>query len=216
MKLSNLDREDEGNVQPSGRLKVIVVVGYRDTGKTTMIQRLFKRLCFRSVGHGAVTKVNGEDVVSSYWGDCHCGNGKVSMGFFGENGDDEDCVYANLYEVAKANYAKESGCFDFVVIPLRRVDQGGQCRSWIHWVASAVERIRTGRDAQGRPSVTPIPNAFLDAEFHYVHTAWPQYFPDVNPVVGEVASPSVSTIPTVDELSSFVENQVLSLLRMFR
>lgn len=92
MKLSNLERKDEGGVRPSGRLKVIVVVGYRDTGKTTMIQRLFKRLCFRSVGHG----------------------------------------------------------------------------------------------------------------------------PDANPVVGEVVSPSVSTIPTVDELSSFVENQVLLLLRMFR
>lgn len=205
-----------GESQPIGRLKVIVIVGYQNTGKTTLVQRLFKRLCYRFVGHGPMGKNDkGEDVYSLYWGDCHGSSGKIARGFFGEDGDDEDCVYENLYEVAKANYVTESDRFDFAIIPLRRIDHDNQSRSWLHWIPNVVARVRTGKDKNGNMVVPPIPNAFLDAEFYYVHTAWPQYFRDMKPVMGEVAQSSTVTVPTVDELACLVENHVISLLGLF-
>lgn len=188
------DRNDKAHI--GSRLKLIVIVGNENTGKTTLIKSLYKRLCWRSGGNLADN--------SAYWGEAVLGAGRRVNVFFGENGDDWNCVAENLYEIAKRNSSDEVP-FDFAIIPLRRVDFGHQSRSWTKWLMSVIDSIRVG--IWGR---TAIPNAFDNADVYYVHTLWPQFFP----VRGgsSLATANTVTHPNVDALSQITEDQIVSLI----
>ena len=194
MEKQEVDRDD---MAYSGRrLKLVVVVGYENTGKTTLIRSLYKRLCWRSGGMLAGG--------CAYWCEAIIGVGRRVNIFFGENGDDWNCVARNLYEIAKRNSSNDVP-FDFAIITLRRVDFGPQSRSWAKWLRRVVDGIRTG--IWDRP---PIPNAFDNVDIYYVHTLWPQYFP----ILGGTGLATTSTVthPNVDALSRITEDQVVFLL----
>lgn len=186
------------------RLKLIVVMGYANTGKSTVIKRVFSRLCCQFGGFGWKQE--------AYWGRINIGHGRSALLYCGEDGDDYNCVVNNLYDIAKRNADAESP-FDYAIIGLRRVDFGGQSRSWMSWIGAAVERIRTGAWINGAQQ-QPIPNAFDNLDVYYVHTAWPEQFP-LGKSVQDTATtkPQSLTIPTVDELSRWCEDQVIDLLK---
>lgn len=191
---AEFDRSD--NSHSGRRLKLIVVVGYEDTGKTKLIKSLYNRLCWRSGGTLA-----GE---YAYWCEAIVSAGRHVNIFFGENGDDWNCVAENLYEIAKRNLSDEAP-FDFAIIPLRRVDSGRQSGSWAKWLESSILNIRNG--VTWPPA---IPNAFDNADVYYVHTLWPQFFPVRGGTV--LATTNTVTHPNVDALSQIMEDQVVTLI----
>ena len=140
----------------------------------------------------------------AYWCEAIVSAGRRLNVFFGENGDDLNCVAENLYEIAKRN-SSDKAPFDVAIIPLRRVDFGPQSRSWGKWLMRVIDSVRVGWC--GNPS---IPNAFDNADVYYVHTLWPQYFP----VCGGMSLVTSNTIthPNVDALSQIIEDQVVSLI----
>ena len=189
----------------SERLKLIVVMGYANTGKSQVIKRVFSRLCCQFGGFGWKQE--------SYWGSVNTGHGKTALLYCGEDGDDWNCVVHNLYDIAKRNYCGGEVPYDYAIIGLRRVDFGWQSRSWMRWIGAAVNSIRTGVWINGVRQ-PPIPNAFNNLDVYYVHTTWPEQFPAGRSVQDTVtAMPKSLTIPTVDELSRWCEDQVIDLLK---
>ena len=191
----------------TNRLKLIVVMGYANTGKSTVIRRVFSRLCCQFGGFGWKQE--------SYWGHVNIGHGKTSLLYCGEDGDDWNCVVHNLYDIAQRNYGGDcSGApYDYAIIGLRRVDFGWQSRSWMRWIGAAINSIRTGVWMNGGYQ-SPIPNAFNNLDVYYIHTAWPEQFPAGRSVQDTItAMPKALTIPTVDELSRWCEDQVVDLLK---
>ena len=189
----------------SKRLKLIVVMGYANTGKSTVIRRVFARLCCQFGGYGWEQE--------SYWGYVNSGHGKTSLLYCGEDGDDWNSVVHNLYDIAKRNYVKDKDTYEYAIIGLRRVDYGAQSRVWMQWIGNAIGAIRNGVWIDGVQQ-NAISNAFNDIDVYYVHTAWPEYFPMGKSVQETVtAEPKSLTIPTVDELSRWCEDQVVGLLR---
>ena len=189
----------------SERLKLIVVMGYANTGKSQVIKRVFSRLCCQFGGFGWKQE--------SYWGSVNIGHGRTSLLYCGEDGDDWNCVVHNLYDIAKRNYCGGEVPYDYAIIGLRRVDFGWQSRSWMRWIGAAVNSIRTGVWINGVRQ-PPIPNAFNNLDVYYVHTTWPEQFPAGISVQDTVtAMPKSLTIPTVDELSRWYEDQVIGLLK---
>lgn len=189
----------------SERLKLIIVMGYANTGKSQVIKRVFSRLCCQFGGFGWKQE--------SYWGSVNTGHGKTALLYCGEDGDDWNCVVHNLYDIAKRNYCGGEVPYDYAIIGLRRVDFGWQSRSWMRWIGAAVNSIRTGVWINGVRQ-PPIPNAFNNLDVYYVHTTWSEQFPAGRPVQDTVtAMPKSLTIPTVDELSRWCEDQVIGLLK---
>lgn len=189
----------------SKRLKLIVVMGYANTGKSTVIRRVFSRLCCRFGGFGWKQE--------SYWGHINIGHGKTLLLYCGEDGDDWNSVVHNLYDIAKRNYVEDKDAYEYAIIGLRRVDYGSQSRVWLKWIGDAVDAIRTGALINGTCQ-SAIPNAFDNMDIYYVHTAWPEYFPMGKSVQETVtAKPKSLTVPTVDELSHWCEDQVIGLLK---
>lgn len=189
----------------TNRLKLIVVMGYANTGKSTVIRRVFSRLCCQFGGFGWKQE--------SYWGHVNIGHGKAALLYCGEDGDDWNCVVHNLYDIAKRNYVGNEGGFDFAIIGLRRVNYGSQSRVWKQWIGNAVDSIRNGAWINGvlQPA---IPSAFDNLDVYYVHTSWPERFPVGRSVQDTLtAIPKSLTIPTVDELSRWCEGQVVDLLK---
>ena len=189
----------------SERLKLIVVMGYANTGKSQVIKRVFSRLCCQFGGFGWKQE--------SYWGSVNIGHGRTSLLYCGEDGDDWNCVVHNLYDIAKRNYCGGEVPYDYAIIGLRRADFSWQSRSWMRWIGAAINSIRTGvwMDGVRQP---PIPNAFNNLDVYYVHTTWPEQFPAGRSVQDTVtAMPKSLTIPTVDELSRWCEDQVIGLLK---
>ena len=83
----------------------------------------------------------------------------------------------------------------------------------MRWIGAAVSSIRAGAWLDGAYR-SPIPNAFENVDVYYVHTAWPEHFPLGKPVQETVTANSKSlTVPTVDELSRWCEDQVIGLLK---
>lgn len=188
----------------SRRLKLIVVMGYANTGKSTVIRRVFSRLCCQFGGYGRKQE--------SYWGHVNIGHGKTALLYCGEDGDDWSCVVHNLYDIAKRNQGGEVP-YDYAIIGLRRVDFGWQSRSWMRWIGAAVNSIRMGASINGVKQL-PIPNAFDNVDVYYVHTAWPEQFPVGRSVQDTMtATPKSLTVPPVDELSRWCEDQVIGLLK---
>lgn len=188
----------------SKRLKLIVVMGYANTGKSTVIRRVFSRLCCQFGGFGWKQE--------SYWGHINIGHGKTLLLYCGEDGDDWNSVVHNLYDIAKRNQCGEAP-YEYAIIGLRRVDFGWQSRSWMRWIGAAVNWIRKGvcLDGVRQP---PIPNAFDNMDVYYVHTAWPEHFSLGKSVQESVTvTPKSLTIPTGDELSRWCEDQVIGLLK---
>lgn len=191
----------------TNRLKLIVVMGYANTGKSNVIKRVFSRLCCQFGGFGWRRE--------SYWGRINTGHGKTSLLYCGEDGDDWNCVVNNLYDIAKRNHDGDCGgvSYDYAIMGLRRVDFSWQSRSWMRWIGAAINSIRTGVWLNGAYQ-SPIPNAFNNLDVYYVHTAWPEQFPVGISVQETVtATPKSLTIPTVDELSCWCEDQVIGLLK---
>ena len=189
----------------TNRLKLIVVMGYANTGKSTVIRRVFSRLCCQFGGFGWKPE--------SYWGSVNIGHGRTSLLYCGEDGDDWNSVVNNLYDIAKKNYVDDKGAYNYAIIGLRRVDYGSQSRVWKQWIGNAVDSIRNGAWING--ALQPaIPNAFNNLDVYYIHTAWPEQFPVGKSVQDMVtAMPKSLTIPTVDELSRWCEDQVVGLLK---
>lgn len=188
----------------TNRLKLIVVMGYASTGKSNVINRVFSRLCCQFGGFGWKQE--------SYWGRINIGHARTALLYCGEDGDDWNFVVHNLYDIAKRNYCGEVP-YDYAIIGLRRVDFGWQSRSWMRWLGAAINSIRTGVWMNGI-NQPPIPNAFNNLDVYYVHTAWPEQFPVGRSVQDAVtATPKSLTIPTVDELSRWCEDQVVDLLK---
>ena len=188
----------------TNRLKLIVVMGYASTGKSNVIKRVFSRLCCQFGGFGWKQE--------SYWGSINIGHGRTALLYCGEDGDDWNCIVHNLYDIAKRNYCGEVP-YDYAIIGLRRVDFGWQSRSWMRWIGAAINSIRTGVWMNGS-NQQPIPNAFDNLDVYYVHTTWPEQFPVGRYVQDTMtATPKSLTIPTVDELSRWCEEQVIDLLK---
>ena len=187
------------------RLKLIVVMGYANTGKSTVIRRVFARLCCQFGGFGWKQE--------SYWGSINIGHGRTALLYCGEDGGDWNCVVNNLYDIAKRNYVGDEECYNYAIIGLRRVDYGSQSRVWKQWIENAVDSIRNGAWING--ALQPaIPNAFNNLDVYYIHTAWPEQFPVGRSVQDTVtAMPKSLTIPTVDELSRWCEDQVVDLIK---
>lgn len=188
----------------TNRLKLIVVMGYANTGKSTVIRRVFSRLCCQFGGFGWKQE--------SYWGHVNIGHGKTSLLYCGEDGDDWNSVVHNLYDIARRKQGGEAP-YEYAIIGLRRIDFGWQSRSWMRWIGAAVNSIRNGVWLDGACR-SPIHNAFENVDVYYVHTAWPEHFPLGMSVQETVtATPKSLTIPTVNELSRWCEDQVVDLLK---
>ena len=137
-------------------LKLIIVMGFPNSGKTTLINALYQDFT------GRTDWIVNDDGRYEKWRDAiYTINSKHVNIYFGLDGDDEDCVYGNIERIARKKY-------DIAIIPLSRSTLHYPTQAiryvWEKWIDRSISNL-TG---------TLQKMAFPDHERYYVHTLIPQ------------------------------------------
>ena len=174
-------------------LKLIIVLGFPNSGKTTLINSLYQDLT------GKTDWIVRDDGSHERWRDAICTiNSKNVNLYFGLDGDDEDCVFGNIKRIALKKY-------NVAIIPLSRSVLYYPTQTihymWEKWIDKSICNL-----ASSKP-----PIAFPDHERYYVHTSIPQVCldPDFTGLIGTQTRPEH---PLCNPMSNIVEAHIRNLI----
>ena len=164
---------DERMTVREGLLKLIIVLGFPNSGKTKLINSLYKDLT------GKTDWILKGDNSHEKWRDEICTiNSKSANVYFGLDGDDEECVYGNIKRIVLKKY-------DVAIIPLSRSVLYYPTRTihymWEKWIDKSIYNLVSAKS----------PIVFPDHERYYVHTLIPQVCldPDYTGRIGTQTTP---------------------------
>ena len=172
------------------RLKLIIVIGFQNSGKTMLIDDLCAHYagmaykCLDSEGRcrEAECKVNGH----------------LAKMYFGLDGDGYNYVFENMKYVAVGNY-------DYAIIPLSRSILQYTSLSvsyiWQKWIDYSVSNLATST-----PSIV-----FPEHERYYVHTAIPQLCVSSD-CTGRICTDRRLHYPYCAELSNLTRDYTINLI----
>ena len=176
----------------AARLKLIIVLGLPNSGKTTLINRLYTDLTHRSDW----------DIDSSErWRSASCIIEKKQTDiYFGLDGDDEECVAKNIDRIASKRY-------DIAIIPLSRSVMNYNTQAipyvWQKWIDRSIYNL----------SMATPQKVFPNHERYYVHTLIPQLCM-MSDYTGQICTQFDSWSKTCDKLSDVTEDHIKQLLQM--
>lgn len=154
-------------------LKLIIVLGFPNSGKTTLINSLYKGLTGKT---DWIVKADGSH---EKWRDEICTiNSKSVNVYFGLDGDDEGCVYGNIKRIALKKY-------NVAIIPLSRSVLYYPTQTihyvWEKWIDRCIYNLANAKQ----------PTVFPDHERYYVTTLIPQLCisPNFTGKIGTQATP---------------------------
>ena len=182
----------ESEKEEVDRLKLIIVLGFPNSGKTTLINRLYADLTHRSDW----------DIDSPQrWRSATCTIKKKQIDiYFGLDGDDEECVAKNVDRIANKRY-------DIAIIPLSRsvMNYGTQAIPyvWQKWIDRSIYNF-----SMAKPS-----KVFPDHERYYVHTLIPQLCM-IPKYSGQICTQFGSLSKMCDKLSDVTGNHIKQLLQI--
>lgn len=193
-----------GNASERVLLKLIVVMGFPNSGKTTCLggrsgTSPFQGLCNMLSG--------GTDVAVGSNPQCReaaCTiNGKSIRIYFGLDGDDESVVYKNI-----ENIGRSANPYDVAIITLQRrpVDANLTVGTvWQKWIDRSIQNYNKKNS----------PKLFPDHERYYVNTVIPQFCFAANGYVGKIGT-QVVNLPNLkmDDLTKCTQGHIVSLLSL--
>ena len=176
-----------------GVLKLIIVLGFPNSGKTTLINSLYKDLTRKT------DWILKGDNSHEKWHDEICTiNSKSVNVYFGLDGDDEGCMYDNIKRIAQKKY-------DVAIIPLSRSVLHYPTQTiryvWEKWIDRSIYNLTSAKQ----------PTAFPDHERYYVHTLIPQL--SANPdYTGQIYTQEPSQAKMCDTVSDVTRQCVKQLI----
>ena len=185
-------------------LKLIVLMGFPDSGKTTCLngradQPSLQGLCSILSGETDVPANTNERCREAF---CTINGKKVNV-YFGLDGDSEGFVYENI-----TNIGQSSTPYDVAIITLQRrlVDANLAAGTvWQKWIDRSIRNYTSENPAK------PFP----DHERYYVHALVPQIYTAVNDYVGKIGTHVVNPpYQKWDDLTKCTQNHLLSLLAL--
>jgi len=193
-----------GNVSELVPLKLVVVMGFPNSGKTTCLggrsaPSPLQGLC-NSLSGGTDIAVG----TNSQCREAVCTiNGKSIRVYFGLEGDDESVVYENVENIGQAQIP-----YDLAIITLQRrpVDANLVAGTvWQKWIDRSIQNYNTNNPTR----------QFPDHERYYVHTVIPQFCLAANGYVGKIGT-QVVKLPNLklDDLTKCTQGHIVSLLSL--
>lgn len=173
-------------------LKLIIVIGFPNSGKTALIENLCT--------HYAGTSYKCLDTEGKCREATCMVKGRSVKMYFGLDGDDYGCVFGNMQYVA-------TGRYDYAIIPLSRSVLQYTTLSvsyiWQKWIDYSISSLATST-----PSVV-----FPAHERYYVHTAIPQLCvpPDYT---GQIFTGLKGMSSMCSNLSKLSENYIINLIKV--
>ena len=175
----------------SNRLKLIVVIGFQDSGKTTLISKLYTDLTGKKYDVNDPVRLRNEYCIM---------NSKRVKVHFGLDGDSEDCVMGNIVNIARAD------C-DVAIVALSRSTLHYPSLTvlyiWQKWIDRSIHNLAT---------LNP-PLRFSDHERYNVHTAIPQYC-DAPDYTGRIGTQTTPQCPNCTSLSDCTRTYIRELLKL--
>lgn len=165
--------------------KLIVLMGFPNSGKSTVMANLYARLSGKTCS--ATTKFK---TVT-----CPLGKNPNANVYLGFDGDDYACVSENLDRIRSGNY-------DVAVITLSRACYYPRCtgKGWQKWIDEWI--INNG-----------YPPPFDNYERYYVHTLMPMIYSPASPHGCNPLAPKPSSVPSfVPVLEKQTEDHIVDLL----
>jgi hypothetical protein len=172
----------EGNM-----FKLIVVIGFQNSGKSTLMSNLYTRLS----GKTCDPDTRFETVT------CPLGKNPCANVYLGFDGDDYACVSENLERIQKGQY-------DVGEITLRRASYypGYTGKGWQKWIDKWI--IDNG-----------YPSPFDNYERYYVHTLVPMIYRPSFPQGCNPLDPLPPSVPPiVSALEALAEGHIVDLLNL--
>ena len=193
-----------GKVSESMLLKLIVLMGFPNSGKTTCLggrsgSSPLQGLCNILSG--------GTDVAVGTNRQCReavCTiNGKAVRMYFGLDGDNESVIYKTIENIGQAQVP-----YDVALITLQRrpVDANLVVGTvWQKWIDRSIQNYNTNNPTR----------QFPDHERYYVHTVIPQFCFAANGYVGKIGT-QVVKLPNLklDDLTKCTQGHIVSLLSL--
>jgi hypothetical protein len=202
--METVDASANNNVSWHHMLKLIVVMGFPSSGKTTCLKGrtvspLLQGLCNILSGGTDVpvgTKENCREALCMV-------NGKTVNVYFGADGDSEDIVYENIENIGKSPLP-----YDVAIITLQRrpVDANLTVGTvWQKWIDRSIQNYNTNNPTR----------QFPDHERYYVPTGIPQFCFAANGYVGKIGT-QVVNLPNLkmDDLTKCTQGHIVSLLSL--
>ena len=193
-----------GKVSESMLLKLIVLMGFPNSGKTTCLggrsgSSPLQGLCNILSG--------GTDVAVGTNRQCReavCTiNGKAVRMYFGLDGDNESVIYKNIENIGQAQVP-----YDVAIITLQRrpVDANLVVGTvWQKWIDRSIQNYNTNNPTR----------QFPDHERYYVHTVIPQFCFAANGYVGKIGTQVVKLLNLkLDDLTKCTQGHIVSLLSL--
>ncbi len=202
--METVDASANNNVSWHHMLKLIVVMGFPSSGKTTCLKGrtvspLLQGLCNILSGGTDVpvgTKENCREALCMV-------NGKTVNVYFGADGDSEDIVYENIENIGKSPLP-----YDVAIITLQRspVDANLSVGTkWQKWIDDSI------RDYSAANLSRPFPNH----ERYYMHTVIPQICMAANSYSGQIGTVVMKPpFQEWDDLTKCTQDHLLELLSL--
>ncbi len=197
------DSAEDYDAQYDGaHLKLIVVMGFPHSGKTTSLGGRFDPPpqligLSQQLSGGADVPVGGNE---------HCReatcqiNGKMVDVYFGLDGDSEEIIYQNIKNIGD----KSPKPYDVAIITLQRrtVDTSLSVGTvWQKWIDRSIQKY------------TNENSPFPDHERYYVHTIIPQICTAANKYGGQIGTTVISPPnKTWDSLTTSLQDHIIDLL----
>lgn len=174
-------------------LKLIIVLGFPNSGKTTLINSLYQDLT------GKTDWIVRDDGSHEKWRDAICTiNSKNVNLYFGLDGDDTRCVYGNIKRIAQKEY-------DAAIIPLSRSILHYPTQAirymWEKWIDRCIHNLVNAKQ----------PAVFPDHERYYVHTLIPQVCSNPD-FTGRIGTQLTLKHPLCNPMSDIVKAQIINLI----